>query len=88
MTRDDEKLLTQAADAKLVRMNEQVLFPLLVRRIEQSTADLCESFKHDGTVKVQAVAYIAALRDIMTELTQVARHGERAAEKLNLNPPL
>jgi len=85
---ETEKLLSQAADAKLVRMNEQVLFPLLNRRIDQCLASLCESFKHDGSVKAYEVAYIAAVRDIMVELGQVARHGERAAEKLNLNPSI
>ena len=88
MKADQQNLLNKAADARLIHMNEQLLFPILEGKVEQYLSQLCETFKDTGEVKVSAVAYIAACRDLMQELEAKARHGDRAAEKLNLNPPI
>lgn len=88
MTPDQEKLLNKAADARLIHMNEQVLFPLLHGKVEARLASLCEQFKSDGQVRLGDIAYIAACRDILMELEAKARHGDRASAKLNLNPDL
>lgn len=86
--KDKERLYQAAADARLVHLNEQLIFPMLQANVEARLASLCEAFKAEGTVKLADVAYIAAVRDIQLELEAKARHGDRASEKLNLNPPL
>lgn len=83
--KEHERLLSRAADAKLIHMNEQVLFPILHKKIEQNLADLCEHFKGKNEVKMSTVAYIAACRDIIMEINSIARHGDKAAVDLDLN---
>lgn len=82
-----EKLMSEAANAKLVHLNQQIVFPLLQEKIEQQLAQMCEKFKTDGTVNPGSVAYISACRDILIELDSIARRGDRAGARLNLNPP-
>lgn len=81
--RVDEKLLAQAANAKLVHLNEQIIFPLLTVRIDQVLASICHELKHEGKVDSLKVAQIAAMKDLMQELETVARRGDLAAGKLN-----
>ena len=83
-----DKLLQQAADAKLVHLNENTIFPLLQSRIDQQIADMCNRMKKDGSVTVADVAYISACRDLMVELSSIAKNGDRAAVKLNLYPDI
>jgi hypothetical protein len=83
--KDQHRLISSAADAKLVHLNDGVIFPLLNRKIEEQIADLCETFKGTSTIKASSVAYISACRDIMRELESIARHGDRAAETLGHN---
>ena len=84
----EEKLLQSAANARLIHLNEQLLFPLLQGKIDERIASLCEALKAQGEVKLSDVAYIAACRDLLQELNSKARHGEHAAKKLNLNPDI
>lgn len=86
MSTHKEKLLNQAADARLIHLNEQIIFPLLQNKIDERLASLCEAFKTDGSVRTGDVAYIAAARDILLELNTKARQGDRASDKLNQNP--
>jgi hypothetical protein len=86
--KETERLLNQAANAKLIHLNEQLIFPMLQARVDERLAHLCEAFKTDGTVRLADVAYIAAVRDILMELDTKARHGDRAQAKLNLNPDI
>jgi len=85
MTKDQERLLNQAADAKLIHLNDGVIFPLLKKRIDMEIADMCASFRTTGEANIASVAYIAACRDIMQELENKARHGDKAAETLGHN---
>lgn len=80
--------MSQAANARLVHLNEQLIFPLLDRKIAERMAAMCEQVKKDGTASVGDVAYIAALRDLHTELIAITRQGDRASEKLGHNPDL
>jgi hypothetical protein len=80
---DKEKLLSQAADARLVHMNEHLIFPLLNKRIDMAVTELCTQLKTDGQVKLSTVAYMAACRDLATELEAIARTGDRAFNQLN-----
>jgi hypothetical protein len=79
MGKQEEKLVSQAANARLVHMNDQVVFPLLQRNKEQALAQLCQEFKQTGQANVAHIAYISACTDLMAELEAVARTGDRAA---------
>lgn len=83
-----EKLYQSAADARLIHLNEQLIFPLLQTKLDERLASLCEALKFEGTVKMADVAYIAAVRDIMLELKAKAGQGDRATDKLNMYPQL
>lgn len=86
MDKTHEKLLSQAANARLVHMNEQLVFPLLNRNINAAVAELCHELKTTGAVSLAKVAYIAACRDLSQELEAVARTGDRAVLKLDIKP--
>ena len=83
-----EHLLGSANNARLIHLNESIIFPLLHTKVEERLASLCEAFKGKGEVKLADVAYIAAVRDIITELNSKARHGDKATVTLNLNSPV
>lgn len=77
-----ERMLSQAANARLVHLNEQLIFPLLTKRVDSAITELCHELKTTGQVKLTTVAYIAACRDLVLELEAVAREGNRAFSKL------
>lgn len=85
MDKTQERLLNSAANAKLVHLNDSVIFPKLNQRAEMELASMCEEFKRLGTVKVSSIAYITAIRDLMQELNGIARHGDKAAATLGHN---
>ena len=82
---DPTKLLESAANAKLIHLNESLIFPMLDKRVDMKLAELCENFKSKGEVRLADVAYISVCRDIMTDLNSVARHGDKAASVLGHN---
>ena len=86
MDKRDEKLLEQAHNARLVHMNEQLVFPLLRRNIDSAVNQLCNEMKAKGTVSLSIVAYIAACKDLASELEAIARLGDRAVVKLEIKP--
>lgn len=88
MDKQQENLLRRANDARLVHMNEQLVYPILDLKVEEALAQLCLDFKMNGSVSISKVAYMAACRDLKIELEAVARTGDHAAVKLNLNPPI
>lgn len=83
MDKKQERLLSQAANAKLVHLNEQLIFPLLDRNCEQAIASLCDTFKSKGLTDPSKIAYIAACRDLKIELEAIARQGDRAVAVLH-----
>lgn len=87
MDEKEERLHKSAANAKLLSLNESVLFPLLNKKVEQNIATLCEDFKQGKPVDLNAIAYLAVARDMVQELDSLARHGLRDAEKLGLTKP-
>lgn len=88
MTKEQEALLNKAANARLIHLNEQLIFPLLQTKVEERLASLCDALKSKGEVKLADVAYIAAIRDIREELMAKARQGDQASAKLNLYPDI
>lgn len=85
---ETEKLMRAAANAKLVHLNEQLLYPMLQTKVEERLASLCNELKASGTVKLADVAYIAACRDLLADLEAKARYGDKAAQKLNYHPDI
>lgn len=85
MDKRDERLLEQAHNARLVHLNEQLVFPLLKRNIDSAVNQLCNELKAKGTVSLSTVAYISACKDLAGELEQIARLGDRAVIKLEIN---
>lgn len=83
MDKKQEKLRQEAANARLVHLNEQLVFPLLQRNVMQTMEQMCHELKAKGTVDPCKVAYIAACRDLMTELEQIAQRGDRAVVRLD-----
>lgn len=83
-----DKLLQKAADAKLVHLNSNTIFPLLTRRIDETVAGMCHLLKKDGTVRTADVAYISACRDLMQELEAIARNGDKAAIRVGAIPEI
>lgn len=83
MDKQHEKLMGQAANARLVHLNEQLVFPLLQSRIEQTLAAACFELSSTGIASVGKLAYIAACRDLIQELGAIARNGDRAVSKLD-----
>ena len=86
MDKSQEKLIAQAANARLVHMNEQLVFPILSRNVNQYIDKLCHDLKVQGTIEIADVAYIAACKDLMLELASIARDGDRAFTKLTEEP--
>ncbi len=82
LDKNHEKMRQQAADARLVHLNEQIVFPLLQRNVDDAIAAICHELKATGQVSLSKVAYIAACRDLVIELEGIARTGDRAAGKL------
>lgn len=83
MTKDEERLLNQAHDSRLIHLNDQLIFPLLKKKESELVATLCQQFKDKGTVGPHIVALITAYRDIGQELASIARRGESAVVKLH-----
>ena len=77
-----DKLRNQAANARLVHLNEQVVGPLLESKVKQSLDSVCHAFKFEGKIDQFKIAYIVALKDLQAELESVARNGDKAALKL------
>lgn len=86
--KERERLLEQAADARLVHLNANTIFPLIESRIEAKLVVLSDLFKEKGEIRPADVAYIVAMRDIRLELDMIAKKGDRSAERLNLNPEM
>lgn len=79
----EQRLHAQAANAKLVHLNEQLVFPLLQRNIDQAIISMCQELKARGVADISKVAYIAACVDLREELIAIARQGDRAVSVLN-----
>ena len=85
MDERDDRLRQQAANARLIHLNEQIIFPYLARAIDNTLAQLCSKYKADSKVDEAKVAYICACRDLLTDLEAAARHGDRAFARLQDN---
>lgn len=83
MEKREEQMLQQAADARLVHLNEHVVFPLLQRNAEAMLVAMCHELKLKGVADVGKLAYIAACRDLSQELQQIATKGDRAVVRLD-----
>lgn len=79
-------VLSQAADAKLLALNSNVLYPLLNKKIEENLVSLCEAFKRSGSISIEKLAHISVCRDLKVELDTLARKGERAHKIINMFP--
>ncbi len=75
--------MQKAANARLVHLNEQLVFPLLQRNCESVLGQMCSEFKSSGAVSVSKLAYISACRDLIQELSSIARNGDTAAASLH-----
>ena len=83
MDKAEERLLSQAANARLVHLNEQLIYPLLDRNMSVMLEHVCNEVKQKGTVDIAKIAYIAACKDLARELEAVARNGDRAVVNLD-----
>jgi hypothetical protein len=83
---EEDKYRLQAQAARLVHMNEEVVFPLLKRNIDQAVGRLVHEFRKDPVPLLNEIAYIAACKDLLAELEAVTRAGNRAVIKLQQEP--
>jgi len=79
---DEDRLRLQAQSARLIHMNEGVVFPLLKRNMEASLDRMVHEFRKSGTPLINEIAYMAACKDLMNELMNLARRGDAAVIKL------
>lgn len=75
-------MMSEAADARLVHLNESVVFPLLQRNADNMLIAMCHQLKATGMADVGKLAYISACRDLMQELEAIANKGDRAVGRL------
>lgn len=83
MDRKEEQMLQQAANARLVHLNEQLVFPLLERNADAMLTQVCQELKLGGMPSIAKLAYIAACRDLTQELKAIAMKGDRAVIRLD-----
>lgn len=83
MEQKEEKMLQQAANSRLVHLNEQLIFPLLSRNADQMLVGMIHEMKTTGRADVAKLAYIAACKDLASELERVAQTGDRAVVRLD-----
>lgn len=79
----DEKLVNLMGEARLIAASENVIYPLIQKKILDKIEQACGKFRNGETGFVSDIAYIAALRDIETDLKSKQLQGSKAIQVLH-----
>jgi len=78
-----EKTVRLAQDARLVAMNDNVVFPMLDKFAKDTMSKMVSLYKSGQKDFLGEVAYLAALNDLRVKFEHIQTNGNRAFEKLN-----
>lgn len=79
----DEQLVDLVNQSRMIDLSSQVIFPLLEKKIQDKIQQACVQFTMGQKDFVGDIAYIHALRSLMTELKSKQKQGDQAFIKLD-----
>jgi hypothetical protein len=79
----DEQLVEQIHQSRMIDLSSQVIFPLLEKKIEDRLKQACVQFTMGQKDFLADIAYIHALRSLMSELKSKQKQGDQAFLKLD-----
>ncbi len=81
----DEKLVNLMGEARLIAAADNVIFPLIDKKIEEKINYAVGKFANGEDDFIAEIAYIAAMKDIRRELDFKQTQGNKAVKALHDN---
>ena len=79
----DEKLSELMTQGRLIAASDQVLYPLIQKKIQERLTQACSKFNGGEQNFLSDIAYISALKQIENELKSLQKQGNEAYLKLS-----
>lgn len=79
----DEKLAELMTQGRLIAASDQVLYPLIQKKIQERLNQACAKFNGGEQNFLSDIAYISALKQIENELKSLQKQGNEAYLKLD-----
>ena len=79
----DEKLAELMTQGRLIAASDQVLYPMIQKKIQERLTLACAKFTGGELNFLADIAYISALKQIESELKSIQKQGNNAFVKLN-----
>lgn len=81
----NEKLVNDLNQGRLANLGADVLFPILTKHRDELVQRMCARFRDGEKDLIAEIAQISYIEDLLAEIQNVSKRGERAFNKLNNN---